>query len=229
MKLLLVEDEETLSGVVARGLRKCGYAVDCAYDGEEALYCCDVNSYDLIILDLNIPKRDGIEVLKRIRETDGTIKILILSARSEIEDRVLGLDCGANDYLIKPFDFMELEARIRTLLRITYIQPGNVISCGGLELDMKKKSVSLHTVRVPLTKKEYGVLEYLIMHKNQVVSAETLLEHVWDSEVDPFSSTLKFHIHSVKKKLNEICGCQDFIKNIRGVGYMIMEDSNEVF
>lgn len=223
MKILLVEDEEELAGIVARGLRKCGYAVDTAYDGEEALDYYRLNAYDVIILDLNLPKKDGLAVLQSIRQKDKRMKILILSARSAIEDRVLGLDSGANDYLTKPFDFLELEARIRSLSRIAYIQQENELSCGGLLLNMAAKAVTLHGAKLSLTKKEYALLEYLLLHKGQVISTEQLLNHAWDSDADLFPDTLKYHIHSLKKKLAETGRNQELIRNIRGMGYIIEE------
>lgn len=221
MKILLIEDEEDLSDIISRGLRKCGYAVDRAYDGEEAIDFYDVNAYDVIILDLNIPKVDGLEVLHRIRQKDNKTKILILSARSAVEDRVQGLDMGANDYLTKPFDFLELEARIRTLSRIAYIQQGNELSCDGLSLNMATKWVSFHERRIPLTKKEYAILEYMMLHKGQIISVEQLINHAWDSDADLFSDTLKYHISSIKKKLAKSDCNQDIIQNVRGMGYKI--------
>lgn len=226
MKLLLVEDEEELSAIVAKGLRKRGYAVDTAYDGEEALACYEINEYDLIILDLNLPKLDGLEVLQEIRAHDTAMKVLILSARSRIEDRVRGLDCGANDYLIKPFDFMELEARVRTLLRVSFLQTPSVLSCGSLELDTRTKTVTAGGTLISFTKKEYAILEYLFLHKSCVISAEQLIEHVWDSETDLFSNSLKYHIHAIKKKLGDGSACAALLRNIRGQGYILTEDNN---
>lgn len=223
MKILFVEDEEELSEIVTRGLRKCGYAVDAAYDGEEALDYYNVNEYDVIVLDLNLPKMDGLEVLKKIRQTDQKTKILILSARSAVDDRVQGLDMGANDYLTKPFDFLELEARIRTLSRIAYIQHGNELSCGGINLNMATKMVAFHAVKLSLTKKEYAILEYIMLHKEQVISTEQLLNHVWGSDADLYPDTLKYHIHSLKKKLAEANCNQELIQNVRGIGYKIGE------
>lgn len=223
MKLLLIEDEEDLSTILCTGLRKCGYAVDNAGDGEEALDFYGSCEYDVIILDLNLPKIDGLEVLRRIRNKDKKTKILILSARSAIDDRVQGLDMGANDYLTKPFDFLELEARIRTLSRIAYIQQGNELSCGGIRLNMATKTVSFQAVKLPLTKKEYSILEYMMLHKNQAISIDQLLNHVWESDADLYPNTMKYHIHSLKKKLAE-AGCKaELISNVRGIGYKIVE------
>lgn len=227
MKLLLVEDERELSKILLKGLRKCGYAVDPAYDGEEALACYEVNEYDLILLDLNLPRLDGLSVLKEIRSGDPQTKVLVLSARSQIEDRVLGLDLGANDYLIKPFDFMELEARIRMLLRVNFIQRPSVVTCGELRLDTLSKTFSEQEVVFNFTNKEYAILEYLILHKNCVISAEQLIEHVWDSEADLFSNSLKYHIHAIKKKLGKGKTCAGLLRNLRGQGYVLMEGSHE--
>ncbi len=227
MKILFVEDEQELSDILCRGLRKCGYAVDAAYDGEEALDYYRLNEYDVIVLDLNLPKVDGLEVLKSIRRKDKWTKILILSARNAVEDRILGLDGGANDYLTKPFDFLELEARIRTLTRIAYIQQENELSCGGLHLNMAAKAVLFREAKLSLTKKEYAILEYLMLRKGEVIRTEQLLNHVWDSEADLYPDTVKYHIHSLKKKLAE-AGCDsELIQNVRGVGYFIQEADNE--
>ena len=220
MKILFVEDEQELSDIVCAGLRKCSYLVDVAYNGEDALEFYQAYDYDVIVLDLNLPVIDGLEVLRRIRQTDAKAKILILSARSAVGDRVKGLDMGANDYLTKPFDFLELEARIRTLCRISYIQVANILDCDGLTVDMAAKSASYGPIKLPLTKKEYAILEYLVLHKNQAVENKQLMEHAWDSEADFFPDTLKYHIHAIKKKLAE-AGCRkDMIRNVRGVGYM---------
>jgi DNA-binding response OmpR family regulator len=222
LRILLAEDEKTLSGYIAKGLQNSGYAVDAVYDGEEALYEYEVNDYDLIVLDLNLPKKDGLDVLREIRQKDADIKILILSARSAVDDRIIGLDEGANDYLVKPFDFGELEARIRNLLRREFSQVPTTVTLGLLSLDTKTKQVSYGGTEISLTRKEYGILEYLMLHKNQVVSAEEVTEHVWNNEFDPFSNTFRYHIHSLKKKLHTVSAL-DCIKTVRGQGY-IMED-----
>lgn len=220
MKLLLVEDEKTLSKVLGKGLEKSGYAVDYAYDGETALALFEINNYDLMILDLNLPKLDGLEVLNRIRKQDQTFRILILSARGNVEDRVEGFNQGANDYLTKPFDFRELEARVRSLLHREFIQKAAVLFCGGLQVDTSKKAVYWKKSPLPLTKKEYGILEYLLLTE-RTVSAEELVEHVWDSETDLFSNTLKFHISSLRKKLAEASENSVEIITLRGQGYRI--------
>lgn len=221
MKILLVEDEELLSNVITKGLKKLGFAVDQAYDGESALYLYEVNNYDLMILDLSLPVIDGMEVLERIRQKDFETKILILSARSEITDRVCGLNQGANDYLVKPFDFEELAARIHNLVRWTFTQAPAVLSIETIRLDLLAKTAAANNLQLSLTNKEYAILEYLMLNQGRVVSQSEVIEHVWDSEADPFSNALKFHLHSLKQKL----GQENIISNVRGQGYIIKGDT----
>lgn len=220
MRILYVEDERELSSAVCAGLRKCSYAVDAVFDGREALDYYHTYEYDVIVLDLNLPDIDGLEVLRQIRQRDYKTKILILSARSAVDDRVKGLDMGANDYLTKPFDFLELEARIRTLSRIAYIQTVSTLTCRKLTLNTATKEAACGAVKISLTKKEYAILEYMMLHKNQVVDAKQILDHAWDSSADFFPDTLKYHIPAIKKKLAEAGGSENLINNVRGVGYM---------
>ncbi len=228
MKLLVVEDDHLLNTVITRGLKKCGYAIDSASDGEEALELYEINAYDLIVLDLNLPGKSGIEVLETIRHQNHEIKIIILSARSEVEDKISGLDTGANDYLVKPFDFYELEARIRNLLRRSFVQKATSLTCGLITIDTAKRLVIVGGTPVDLTKKEYAMLEYLLYHQDKVVSIEEMIEHIWDSEADLFSNSYKFHIHSLRKKLSAVIGGNDLIRNIRGQGYMISAQTGDI-
>ncbi len=227
MKVLVVEDDLSLQKAISTGLKKFGYAIDVASDGEEALKCFEVNEYDAVILDLNMPRVDGMDVLKEIRKNNQEIKVLILSARSEVEDKISGLDTGANDYMEKPFHFKELEARLRALLRRKFIQTNTLLSYGELTIDTALKVVHVHQTRIDLTKKEYGILEYLLLNKVKVVSAEEIIEHVWDSNADLFSNSLKVHINSLKKKLAVHLGEKEFIRNTRGLGYFIAEANDE--
>ena len=220
MRLLLVEDEILLSKNVSKGLGLLGYAVDCAYDGEEALELYSLNDYDLMILDLNLPKLDGLEVLRRIREQNADFRVLILSARNTLEDKITGLDGGSNDYLTKPCEFRELEARVRCLLRRTFTTAPAHLRCGCLKVDTAARQAWCGQSPVELTRKEYAILEYLLAHTGRVVGAEELIEHAWDSEADPFSNSFRFHIHSLRKKLDE-AGAKGYIITQRGQGYRI--------
>lgn len=216
MKILIVEDEKDILNALQKGLKKRGYAVDTACDGEEALESYYSNFYDVIVLDLNLPKLDGIDVLKEIRFENKEVNVIILSARSEVEDKIIGLDSGANDYLAKPFHFAELEARIRALLRRNYKVIDTVIQIDNLKLDTASKKVFVDLDEIKLTKKEYSILEYLLINKEKVISAEELIEHIWESDTDSFSNSFKVHINSLRKKLPE-----NFIKNLRGQGYYV--------
>ena len=163
-----------------------------------------------------MPKLDGNEVLKEIRKDNREIKIIILSARSEVEDKVIGLDLGANDYLAKPFHFKELEARVRALLRRDFLIQPSVLTSMGLSLNTSNKKVIFDGEEVILTKKEYAILECLMLNKGKVISGEELIEHVWDCEVNLFTNAFKVHINALRKKLPK-----DFIKNVRGSGYYV--------
>ena len=223
MKILLVEDDQTLHKSVLAGLKKLGYAVDSAFDGEQALEQYEVNSYDAVVLDLNLPLVGGMHVLRKIRSADASVKILILSARCEIDDKIQGLDGGANDYMSKPFHFRELEARLRALIYRKFEQVGTVIAHEELRLDAARKAVFLGGSQVELTRKEYGILEYLLLHKERPVGMEELIEHVWDSETDLFSNTFKAHVSSLRHKLSAAAGGKEFIETVRGVGYRLAE------
>lgn len=216
MKLLVVEDEMSLQTALVRGFTKLGYAVDAAFDGEEALELYYGSFYDAIVLDLNLPKLDGIDVLQEIRKDNALIKIIILSARSEVEHKILGLDMGANDYLAKPFHFKELEARVRALLRRDFSLLNSQLSASGMTLDIAKKKAFCQDREISLTRKEYGILEYLLVNKGSIISTEELMEHVWDSDADLFSNALKVHINAIRKKLP-----QEIIKTVRGQGYYV--------
>lgn len=228
MKLLLVEDEEVLSAALSQGLCKRGYAVDCAFDGEDALNLYEVNEYDLIILDLNLPKIDGMEVLRQIREKDKELRVLILSARNTVKDKINGLDSGSNDYLTKPFDFMELEARIRNLLRQTVYVKNTVLSCGELQIDTAAKIATIMGLPLGLTKKEYSILEYLMIHQGRLISLEEIIEHVWDSDTDLFSNSFRVHMSSLRKKIDAESGDVQYISTLRGQGYLLSA-SKEVY
>ena len=226
MKLLVVEDDSDLRSALVEGLRHSGYAVDEAENGEDALFQYETENYDLMILDLNLPERDGFSVLEKIREADLEFKVLILSARNQAEDKVRGLDVGANDYLTKPFDFIELEARIRNLLRRQFIQEKTDLEVAGIKMSIDKNQVLVNETELKLTKKEFSILRYLLMTPNKVVSQEELISHVWDSHANQFSSSIRVHIASLRKKLKEQLG-YDVIGTKVGVGYYLVNETGE--
>lgn len=220
MRILVVEDEVDLQEAIAEGLRLDGYAVDICGDGATAYELLYVEDYDLVILDLNLPELDGLTVLENIREEKPELKVLILSARSTVSDKVRGLDLGANDYLAKPFDFEELEACIRSLLRRKFIQEDPCPQCGELELNLSTRTAQVRGEALPLTKKEFSLLEYLMLHQDRVVSQEELMEHVWDAQVDSFSGVIRVHMASLRKKLKQGLGYDPIITRI-GQGYLL--------
>ena len=220
MRLLVVEDERSLREDIAKKLRLSGYEVDACEDGEEALDILASEQYDLILLDLNLPKVDGMTVLRTLRESDLETRVLILSARSEISDKVDGLDAGANDYLSKPFHLAELEARIRSLTLRQFTQQDVLLTCGGLTFDTRSRTACVNGQTLTLTRKETGILEYLMVHQGRPVSQEELIDHVWDNSVDSFSNSIRVHISALRKKLRAALG-YDPIRNRIGEGYLM--------
>ena len=220
MRLLVVEDERALCESIAKGLRLDGYEVDTVFDGEEAMGIISTDSYDLIILDLNLPGMDGLDILKNMRASDNETNVLILSARGGLNDKIEGLDSGANDYLCKPFHFEELEARVRSLTRRRTVQNNIVLECGEISLNTKTRTAFAKGEEIALTRKELAILEYLILHQGRPVSQEELIEHVWDSSVDSFSNSIRVHISALRKKIRTALG-YDPITNRVGQGYVI--------
>lgn len=222
MKILVVEDNVTLGEGICKGLSKKMYAVDLAENGHMALEMISLADYDLIILDLSLPFLSGWEVLEDIRQKNSQIKIIILSANNFVEDKAKGLDMGANDYLTKPFDFLELEARIRNLLRQSFFISTSVLRYENIALNTIEKTVEIDKINIKLTKKEYGILEYLLINKEMVISAENLIEHVWNEERNPFSNAFKYQIYSLRKKISNINPeAANMIQTIRGSGYKL--------
>lgn len=220
MRLLIIEDEKDILLALQKGLQKEGYAIDVTSDGEEALELLNLNTYDLVVLDINLPSIDGFSILEILREKDVTTRVIIVSANREIEDKIKGLDLGANDYLVKPFDFSELKARIRALLRREFTSIPTIIKEGGLCLDLATHKVTFNDQILNLTLKEYSILKYLIQNKGRIVSSEELIQHVWDENADPFTTVIRVHIYSLRKKLISISGKDDIIQTIKGVGYL---------
>jgi DNA-binding response OmpR family regulator len=221
MRFLLVEDDANLSRAIARGLREHAYVVDVATDGEAALYQASVSPYDAIILDLSIPKVDGLEVCRTIRREGSAVRILMLTARGRTEDRVQGLDSGADDYLPKPFEFEELLARLRALLRRRGEQVDDPrYKLDDLEIDFPAQRVTRAGVPVDLTTKEFTLLAYLARNAGKVVGRAELTEHVWDENHDPSNNALEVYINRLRKKI-DATGRVPLIQTRRGAGYFL--------
>ena len=225
MRILIVEDEKNLCDMIGKSLHNAGYEVDLCYDGEDALEMIYAEKYDLIVLDLNLPGVDGMEILRELRKENEETKVLILSARSQIADKVDGLDAGANDYMEKPFHLQELEARIRSLTRRKFVQKDVCLTCGGIRFDTKKREAYAKGEFVALTRKENGILEYLLLNQGRPVSQEELIEHVWDASADSFSGSIRVHMSSLRKKLKVVLGYDPILNKI-GEGYKVVEGKN---
>ena len=223
MKILLAEDEVDLNNVVTRYLKKNGYSVDSVLDGEEALDYLEYSEYDLVILDIMMPKVDGFEVIKKLRDKGNHTSVLMLTARDSADDKVKGLDLGADDYIVKPFDFNELMARIRAVVRRKYGNSSNKLVIGDLILDTSEKSVTRDGKQIELTGKEYEVLEYLMQSKNRILSRDQIKEHVWDFDYEGDSNIIDVLIKNIRKKIDIENGKQ-IIYTKRGLGYVIKED-----
>jgi DNA-binding response OmpR family regulator len=220
MRVLLVEDESRIARFVAKGLREQAYAVDIAATGDEALYLTDINTYDLIILDVMIPGRDGFEVCQEVRKSGKRTPILMLTARDAVEDRIKGLDHGADDYLTKPFEFRELLARLRALLRRSgELRPAQIV-VADLVLDTAAQSVARAGRVIPLTTKEYALVEFLARNAGRVVGRAEIAEHVWDDTFDPFSNLIEVYVNRVRRKIDS-ASLKPLLHTRRGAGYVL--------
>ncbi len=220
MRVLLVEDEPRIAGFIAKGLRERAYAVDVARDGEEALYYAGVNQYDLVILDVMLPIKDGYAICRELRGSGFRSPILMLTARDAVDDRVAGLDSGADDYLTKPFDFKELLARLRALSRrSTEIRP-EVIQVADLTLNPENHAISRAGKSISVTAKEYALLEFLMLNQNRVVNREQIAQHVWDENFDPFSNIIDVYVRRLRTKI-DAGFAEPLIHTRRGEGYIL--------
>ncbi len=220
MRVLVVEDETSLADALDRGLTQLGYDVDVAADGVEALEKAASAPYDVVCLDLNLPRLDGIEVCRRLRADRFAGGIIMLTARSGIRERVAGLDEGADDYLVKPFAFSELAARIRAVARREAAPLDPVLATRGLEIDPNTNLVRRDGVSIHLTPKEFDLLYYLARHEGRAIAQEELIERIWDARMNPFTQTVKVHMNNLRRKLND--GFDDpMITTIRGKGYVL--------
>lgn len=220
MRILLVEDESRVAGFIAKGLREQSYAVDIACDGGQALYLGAVNEYDLVVLDILLPVKDGHAVCRELRAAGFRKPILMLTARDAVDDRVSGLDSGADDYLTKPFDFKELLARLRALLRRPEALRPQVARVADLSLDTASHAVTRAGKLVNLTAKEYALLEFLVFNEDRVVGREQIAQHVWEEDFDPFSNVIDVYVKRLRAKLDTGFG-RRLIHTRRGEGYIL--------
>jgi len=220
MRILVIDDDRRLCGIVKRGLLEEAYAVDVAYDGEEGEYMAEINPYDLIILDIMMPKKDGIQVCRELRSKRVNTLVLMLTARDAVEDRVKGLDAGADDYLVKPFAFNELLARIRALLRREGAFKSPELQGGDLVLDTLTRQVRRGQETIDLTTKEYAILEYFMRHPSMVITRTMLEEHVWNYDFDSMSNLIDVYIRRLRSKI-DVEGEDSLIQTVRGAGYRL--------
>jgi len=220
MRILIVEDEKKVADFIKRGLKEEGYAVDCAYDGEEGFFLAHENDYDLIILDLMLPKLDGLTLCGKLRAEKKNTPIIMLTARDSVQDKVKGLDAGANDYLLKPFAFEELLARIRAVLRVKNTASSTVLKVGSLALDMITHKVTRDSKTIDLSSKEYALLEYLMRNPGAVVTRTMISEHVWDINFETFTNVIDVYINYLRNKIDQGFKTK-MIHTVRGRGYTL--------
>lgn len=226
MRLLLAEDEKSLSRALTRILESSHYSVDAAYNGEEALDFLDVSSYDAVILDLMMPKVDGLTVLRTLRERNDLTPVLILTARSEVDDKVLGLDSGANDYLTKPFEPKELLARIRAITRVQTKNPSSVLQLGNVTLDRTNYELACGENSIRLANKEFQLMELLMSNPGQVLSTEQIFERIWGLDSDAETSIIWVYISYLRRKFKTL-GANVLIKVTRNVGYSLVVEEED--
>lgn len=224
MRILVVEDEKKVASFIKKGLEEESYAVDVSYDGEEGCYLAETNPYDLIILDLMLPKKNGLSILRELRDKGINTPILLLTAKGSVEDRVAGLNAGADDYLAKPFVFAELLARVRSLLRRGG-EKSPVLKFADLTMDPVTRRVTRGVVDIELTSKEYALLEYFMRRPNQVLTRTMISEHVWESDFDTFTNVIDVYVNYLRNKIDK-GNEKKLIHTIRGVGYILKEQND---
>ena len=222
MRLLIIEDEKKVAGFIKKGLEEETYVVDVAYDGEEGLLLAQQGEYDLIILDLMLPVMDGLEVLSRLRAKKNDVPIILLTAKNSVEDKVIGLNKGADDYLTKPFAFSELMARIRVLLRRGKAETKTELQIDNLTLDLVSHKVKRNGEEIELTGKEYSLLEYFLRNQGKVLTRTMIAEHVWDYNFDTFTNVIDVYVNHLRKKIDKNYP-KKLLHTLRGVGYIMRE------
>jgi DNA-binding response OmpR family regulator len=224
MHILIVEDEAKIRHLLRRGLLEESYAVDTANDGEEALYKLDINVYDLVLLDIMLPKVDGITVCQTIRKKNPHLPIILLTAKDRVPEKVVGLDAGADDYITKPFSFDELTARIRAIFRRGKKADAPLLALGDLSLDPATRTVKRGQHTIVLTTREYALLEYFLRNPNTLLTKTQILEHVWDYHYDGLSNIVETYVKYLRKKLQTTPTAPELIHTIRGSGYLLREE-----
>ncbi len=222
MRILVVEDESKLSNNIKQGLTESGFAVDQAFDGEEGQYLAESEEYDAIVLDVMLPKIDGVTLCKELRRKQKKTPILMLTAKSRLDDKIEGLDAGADDYLTKPFEFAELKSRINALLRRSHNQAETIIAIGDLVVDPKSHKVERNSKTISLTAKEFAILEFLARHKDEVVTRTQILEHTWDYNFDSMSNIVDVFVATLRKKIDGESK-KKLLHTVRGVGFKLSE------
>jgi two-component system copper resistance phosphate regulon response regulator CusR len=223
MRVLVVEDERDLNRIIAKRLEKAGYSVDCCFDGEEALDYLDAGEYDIVLLDIMMPKIDGIEVVKTMRINRDNTPVLFLTAKDAVSDKVKGLDAGAEDYIVKPFSFDELFARMRVLMRKKAGESTNVLSAADLTMDIGRHIVKRGHEEIVLSAKEFAILEYMLLNKGIVLSREKLENHIWNFDYAGGSNVIDVYIRYLRKKIDDGFDIK-LIQTIRGKGYVLKAD-----
>jgi heavy metal response regulator len=225
MRILVVEDEKKLATYIKKGLEENHFAVDVSYDGEEGLFMLNTNEYDLVILDILLPKKDGLEILREIRKNGKCMPILLLTAKDAVEDKALGLDLGADDYLVKPFSFIELTARIRALIRRGKIHYQTRLTVADLSLDVAAHRLHRNGQPVDLTNKEFALLEFFMRNLNTVLTRTQIAEHVWDYNFDSLTNVIDVFVNRVRNKIDKD-RTNKLIHTIKGVGYLMREEKS---
>ena len=223
MRILIAEDEKSLNRIIAKQLKASGYSVDCAFNGEEAYDLISMTDYDAAVLDVMMPKIDGFSLLRKIRNEGNNLPVLFLTARDSIEDRVEGLDIGADDYLVKPFAFEELLARIRVLIRKNSVSNSNVITVADLTVDISSRKVTRSGKDISLSAKEYELLQYLAVNKGIVLSREKIEDHIWNYDYEGGTNVVDVYIRYLRKKIDEDHD-KKLIHTVRGMGYVLREE-----
>ena len=225
MRILVVEDEKKLATYIKKGLEENHFAVDVSYDGEEGLFMLNTNEYDLVILDILLPKKDGLEILREIRKNGKCMPILLLTAKDAVEDKARGLDLGADDYLVKPFSFIELTARIRALIRRGKIHYQTRLTVADLSLDVAAHRLHRNGQPVDLTNKEFALLEFFMRNLNTVLTRTQIAEHVWDYNFDSFTNVIDVFVNRVRNKIDKD-RTNKLIHTIKCVGYLMREEKS---